>query len=180
MSCPSSTDTDEATLRQLTHAQLQKVAKSELIIKEIVKMTKLGALVPGPSSQVSKIAAKASVNSSLIEENDTSSSAAHADTITHALTIEEIMEFAEHLTIKDIITEGGPNSFSYSAKRRRADILEVVQGSAEMQKVIIRAYNRKKERRKRRRGNNRSKVISRQRRPLVHHASGDTSVALFR
>lgn len=55
------------------------------------------------------------------------------------------MEFAEHLTIKDIITEGA-NSFSYSTKRRRADILEVVRGSAEMQKVVIRAYNRKKER----------------------------------
>ncbi|KAG2102557.1 uncharacterized protein F5147DRAFT_655016 [Suillus discolor] len=128
MSCPLSTDTDEATLRQLSRAQLQKVAKehkvkanmkSKLIIKEIVNMT-----IPGPSSRVSKIAAKASgenhardhLNSSLVEENDTSSSAAHADTITHSLTIEEIMEFAEHLTIKDIITEGGPNSFSYSAK----------------------------------------------------------------
>jgi hypothetical protein len=60
-------------------------------------------------------------------------------------TIDEIMQLAQCLTMKEIITQAGTR-ITGTAKRRRAELLEAVRQSAELQKAVVHAFERKQQR----------------------------------
>lgn len=60
--------------------------------------------------------------------------------------IEETMHMADYLTMKDIITEGGPKMFATTAKRRRADLLDDIRESPLLQEIVRDAFIHKRQR----------------------------------
>ncbi|KAG1875356.1 hypothetical protein C8R48DRAFT_769355 [Suillus tomentosus] len=60
--------------------------------------------------------------------------------------MEDPMQLVEYLTMKDIISEAGPNMLSYKSKRRRADLIQAIQESPDLQEIVIRAFHRKQSR----------------------------------
>lgn len=60
--------------------------------------------------------------------------------------IEDIMHMAEFLTMKDIISEGGPKMFATTAKRRRSDLLDAIRTSSSLQEVVQEAFTHKQQR----------------------------------
>lgn len=60
--------------------------------------------------------------------------------------MEDPNQLAEYLTMKDIISEAGPNLLSYASKHRRANLLQAVRESPALQEVVIRAFHRKQSR----------------------------------
>ncbi|KAG2337317.1 hypothetical protein BDR05DRAFT_952706 [Suillus weaverae] len=60
--------------------------------------------------------------------------------------MEDPMQLIEYLTMKDIISEAGPDLLSKTDKHRRADLLAAVEKSSVLQDVVRRAYRHKKDR----------------------------------
>ncbi|KAG2107118.1 hypothetical protein BD769DRAFT_1675703 [Suillus cothurnatus] len=59
--------------------------------------------------------------------------------------IEEMMQMAEYLTMKNIITEAGPRMLPATAKRHRSDLLAAIRASLALQEVVREAFIHKRQ-----------------------------------